>query len=274
MSEQHEVEELETDEIPAEEPESEAESPEAGSDAPEETDEDVITIGDEPEEEEQAPDWVKDLRKTHREQAKRLRELEKENETLKNGTKQKETLGPKPRLEDFDDGEDFEAALDGWFESKRRIEDAERQEQAEQNKVAQEWQNTLNEYEQKKAALNVADYEDAEDTAMGLLNQMQQGIIVQGSDNAAVVMYAIGKNPARAQELASITDPVRFAVAIGKLEKDLKVNKRKAPAPETRVSNGTAPKSGAVDSTLDKLREKAEKTGDYSEVLKYKRDKR
>ena len=105
-------------------------------------------------------------------------------------------------------------------------------------------------------------------------NVTQQGIIVQGADNPALVVYALGKNPKKAKELASITDPVKFAIAVGKLETQLKVTNRKAPPPPEKTLQGTGPKSGAVDSTLERLRADAEKTGDYTKVLQYKRQKR
>jgi hypothetical protein len=99
-------------------------------------------------------------------------------------------------------------------------------------------------------------------------------VILQGADNPALVVYALGKNPKKAKELSSIADPVKFAFAVAKLEKELKVMPRKsAPAPE-RVVQTTGPKSGAVDSTLERLRAEAEKTGDYNKVMQYKRQKR
>jgi hypothetical protein len=87
------------------------------------------------------------------------------------------------------------------------------------------------------------------------------------------VIYALGKNPKKAAELAKLTDPVKFAFAVAKLEKELKVtNRRAAPAPE-RVVQGTGRVSGAVDSTLERLREEAARTGNMTKVLQYKRQK-
>jgi hypothetical protein len=97
--------------------------------------------------------------------------------------------------------------------------------------------------------------------------------VLQGADNPALVIYALGKNPKKAAELAKIEDPVKFAFAVAKLEKELKVTNRKAaPAPERMVSS-TGRVSGAVDSTLERLRAEAEKTGNYTKVLQYKRQK-
>jgi len=145
-------------------------------------------------------------------------------------------------------------------------------EQAEQHQM-QAWQSKLENYSKAKAELRVRDYEDAESVAQETLNVLQQGVILQGAENPALVVYAIGKNPKKAKEIADIKDPVKFAFAVARLEKELKVtNRRAAPAPE-RIIQGTGRSSGAVDSTLERLRAEAEKTGNYTKVLQYKKQK-
>ena len=48
-------------------------------------------------------------------------------------------------------------------------------------------------------------------------------------------MYALGKNPKKAKELGEITDPVKFAFAVAKLETQLTVTSRKqVPPPEKK----------------------------------------
>ena len=68
---------------------------------------------------------------------------------------------------------------------------------------------------------------------------------------------------------------MKFAFAVAKLETQLKVTNRKAAAaPERTISTGGGRISGSVDSTLDRLREEALKTGDMSKVMAYKRSKK
>jgi hypothetical protein len=51
----------------------------------------------------------------------------------------------------------------------------------------------------------------------------------------------------------------------------LKVQPRsKPPAPERGVPSGTAPVSGASDATLERLRLEAERTGDYTKVVRFR----
>lgn len=248
----------------------------------EEGDDDQIVISmdgedltQEDEEQKHAPSWVKELRKSSREKDKKIRELEAKLNAGAAPAAKPLTLPAKPKLEDFDyDPDVYEEKLGEWFETKRRH-DA----QVEASKKAQDdaekaWQDKLTSYGKAKADLKVRDYEDAEAYVQGRFNVTQQGIILQGLENPALVVYALGKNHKKATELADITDPVRFAVAIGKLETQLKVTTRKSPPPPPKTVSGTGRVSGAVDSTLDRLRTEAEKTGDYTKVLKYKQQKK
>lgn len=243
-----------------------------------ESDEVVVSIGEEAppaEEEQRAPEWVRELRKANREKERRIRELEAKLQTTAQTENKPVALGPKPKLEEFDyDADRFEQALDAWHDRKRQHDlETERVRQAEQTQQ-QAWQAKLEGYSKAKAELKVRDYEDAEAIAQEVFNVTQQGVILQGADNPALVIYALGKNPKKAADLAKINDPVKFAFAVAKLEKELKVtNRRAAPAPE-RVIQGTGRVSGAVDSTLERLREEAAKTGDMTKVMAYKRQLR
>ena len=243
-------------------------------------DEVVVTIGEEapPTEEEQhaqAPEWVRELRKSHRELQRKNRELE-EQVKAKNGTETKPVqLGPKPTLEGCDyDAEKYEAELTKWYEQKRQADEAAAKAEAEAKSQQEAWQAKLNAYGKAKTELKVKDFDDAEGVVQETLSSTQQGIILQGAENPALLVYALGKNPKKAKELASITDPVKYAFAVAKLETQLKVTNRKAAPPPEKTVRGTGPTSGAVDSQLERLRADAERTGDYSKVMAYKRSKR
>jgi hypothetical protein len=244
----------------------------------EDEDEVIISIGEEapPQQEEtKAPAWVRELRKANREKDKRIRELEAKLTT--SATENKPVvLGVKPTLEGCDyDSDVFEQELANWYERKREADLAEASQREAQEAESAAWQKKLEDYEKAKATLRVRDYEDAEATALDTFSITQQGIVLQGSDNPALLVYAIGKNAAKAKELSSITDPVKFAFAVAKLETQLKVTNRKAAAsPERTITSGGGRISGSVDSVLDRLREEALKTGDMSKVMAYKRSKR
>lgn len=251
----------------------------AVSDDEGESDDDVVvSIGEEspPQEEEaRAPEWVRELRKANREKERKIRELEAKLNATATETKPV-ALGAKPTLEACDyDSEEYEKKLADWYEQKRHADAAEAEAQAQRDAEAKAWQDKLDSYAKARASLKVRDYEDAEAVALETFNVTQQGIVLQGSDNPALIIYALGKNSTKAKELASITDPVKFAFAVAKLETQLKVTNRKAAAaPERTISTGGGRISGSVDSTLDRLREEALKTGDMSKVMAYKRSKK
>lgn len=285
--------ELETSEV--EEPEvdleddSEVEEPEAEdttlegepTEAEAEEEEDVVVsiAGEAPdpedEEEARAPEWVRDLRKEYRNEKRRSKELEQKIAQLEQGSAPvPQPLGDKPTLEGVDyDTERYEKELASWYEKKRSHDEKQSVAQSQQKAVQKEWETKLESYHSSKAELKVKDYDFAEDVVQDSLSVMQQGMIVQGADNPALVVYALGKNPKKAKELASITDPVKFAFAVAKLETNLKVTKRKASSkPEKKIS-GTGRPSGSVDNTLERLRAEAEKSGDYSKVFQYKKQR-
>jgi hypothetical protein len=262
-------EEIETSEAPSDEQEDQTEDTES--------DDVIVSIGEEappPEEQTQAPEWVRELRKTNRELQRQNRELQGKLQTTTTENKPV-VLGKKPSLEDHDyDAEKYEEALTTWFDSKRRADEINARQQADVMTQQKDWQAKLDGYSKAKAELKVKDFEDAEAIAQELFNVTQQGVMLQGADNPALVVYALGKNPKKAKELSEIKDPVKFAFAVAKLEKDLKVTNRRAAPPPERVVSGTGRVSGAVDSTLERLRDEAARTGNMTKVIQYRAQKR
>jgi len=247
--------------------------PSAAEEPEEESEDIVVSIGEEPPppEPEPAPEWVRELRKSHRELQKRNRELEAQvHQTTE--TNPVVTLGAKPSLEQHDyDTDKYEASLADWYERKRSVDDQQAQARQAEQQQADAWQQQLQGYADAKSKLKVRDYDDAEEVAQQTFNVVQQGVMIQGAEDPALVIYALGKNPKKAKELAQIDDPVKFAFAVAKLESQLKISNRKAATrPEGKVS-ATAPLKGAVDSTLERLREEASKSGNMDKVMAYKR---
>jgi hypothetical protein len=283
LTETSEPEAVEEEEVEAEadEAEVEAEADDGETEAEEEDEGVVVTIAGEtpPQEDEEetdrAPEWVRDLRKQYREEKRRNRELEEKLASMGGGSQSDIQLPEKPTLEKADyDTERYEQELAAWYEQKRKYDEVEASKRAEQEAVEREWKQKLEGYQSAKSDLKVRDFEDAEDTVQETLSVTQQGMILQGAENPALLVYALGKNPKKAKELASIQDPVKFAFAVAKLETNLKVTKRKASSKPEKALSGTARPSGSVDSTLERLRAEAERTGDYSKVFAYKRNKR
>lgn len=238
----------------------------------------VVTIGEESppaEEDNVAPQWVKDLRKSNREQAKRLREQEQEITRLKGATApQVVVVGTKPTLESCDyDSDKFERELEAFHARKRQADDDNRKKEDESKASKAAWDARMQAYENSKTELKgkVSDFEDAEEIVKSTLSQTQQGIILHGAKDSALVVLGLGMNPKKLQELAVLKDPVQFAFAVSKLEDQLKVTKRNGPPPPDKSVRGTGRVTGSVDNELERLRAEAEKTGDMTKVMAYRR---
>ena len=218
---------------------------------------DIISIGDEENEtdkeekeaEAKAPEWVKNLRRETKEKARRIKELEQE--LAKRNTPQvqdDEVLPPKPSLDDDGidyDQEKYDEAMEQWRNKKQAIENRKKEAQQAQEQAQQEWQAQVQGYEEKKKQLKVKDFDIAEDNVKNTLNVVQQAIIIKGASNPEQVIYALGKNPSKAKELANINDPIKFAFAVANLERGIVVKKREAPKPESTVKGSATTSGGA-----------------------------
>lgn len=256
--------------------------PEINQDDEEDDEEDrIVTIGDESETDpegegsevdiQEAPAWVKKTRKVNRKQAAEIKALKKQ---LEQATAPKEPeieLGAKPTLASckFDDKK-FETELLEWNDRKRKVEE----QKAKKMKLVEEQNNAYRakqeRYAAKKQEHAFKDFNEAESLVSTTLSLDQQGIIVDGADDSALLVYALGKNPKELERLSKL-NPIEFAVQLGKLETKLSVKNRKAPAPEKRV---TGAKSGGVaqsDAHMEKLEKEAEKTGDRTAIRLYRK---
>jgi hypothetical protein len=273
--EDQELEELDVapDDLEAEDETTEGENKAAPDDTEEE--ELIVTIGEEtpPQQDEdtKAPEWLRNVRKQNREQAKKIRVLEQQ---LAQAQPREQTpqLGPKPTLESCDyDADLFERKLDAWKERKI-VSDRQAAEARDAEAKRQEYFNSKFEaYSTRKAEVigKIKDFADVEETVLDALNDTQRGVVLAHAKDPALLLYAIGKDEKRLQELAKLSDPVEFIFAVARMETQMRTQSRKpASAPETRIT-GSAPSPGS-ETQLNKLREAAEKTGDYTKVIAYK----
>jgi hypothetical protein len=222
-----------------------------------------------------APQWIKDLRKDFQTVQRRNRELEAQLQQKQPQAPAVPTLGNRPKLEDFDyDEGKYTQALDKWFDDKRKV-DAAQDEQRKAGEARQKEVDTRRaNYLTEAQSLKRKDFQDVESAVTAVLSQDQQGILLLGAARPAALIYTLGRYPTKLRELAAITNPVQFAFAASKLEKDLKVTSRTAnkAAPEGRVeSSSGSSAAGGSQRKLEQLRTEAEKTGDYSKVHAYKR---
>lgn len=269
---ENEEELLLTEEAEQEDPApEEEEQPETGED-----EEEVLTFGDELTDD--RPDDT-GLVKHLREELKRAR---KEAAEAKRTVPQEETIevGEKPTLASCDyDEETYERELDAWKERDRKAKDAKDATTRAAEAQQKQWEDTLTEVNQEKQALNRDDADDAFETVRAALGDTMNALLIHAVDkgNRARLIYALGQNPQRLEALAQANgaaDPIRFIKEVAKLEGQLKmVKRRKAPEPDvpSRGSAPVAPAMGAIEKQVKKLEEEADKTGDRTALIAFKK---
>lgn len=177
----------------------------------------------------------------------------------------------KPTLEscDFDEVV-FEQRYDEWQEQEHQ----QKQSRSQQEK---EWEDQKARYRKSKEIVSskASDYDISEDLVKADFSIEQQTILVRALDLPAQMVYAIGKNARLRERLAKIKDPITFTKEVTKLElmATKKISPHKPP-PEQRVQGGTGGKISRKDASLERLRAEAERTGDMTDLLKYKRNLR
>lgn len=229
--------------------------------------------GEEPQQPQESRTFRK-LREISNAALKDKRRLERELEEVRAKLPKPEpTLGTKPTLDQYDyDETKFSEAYDRWMEQKAAMDAADRQKLDAIRKQEEEVETFKKSYKTRADSLGVDDFQESEAEVGSMLNPTQTGLLMRGADDPAVLVYALSKSPARLIELSKITDPVKFTVAVAKLEINLSAKRPNRPAPEPRVnSERSSGGHSASSSQLEKLREKAARTGDYSEVVAYKK---
>jgi len=257
---------LETDE--AEQVEAEDVEQDAISGEAEDEDSDVIVFDGEaaPASGEAETGLVKNLRD-------QLRRIQKERDELRKTVPQQQAIvvGDKPTLAGCDyDEERHEAEFTAWQERKAKAEAQQREAEQGRQEAVEGWKREVEGHQAKKSALPFKDVQDAEDVAIAGLTDIQQQVIVRAADNSAMVMYALGKHPAKLAEISKITDPIKMAVAITKLEGKMSVTKRGGPPEPERIARGSASVNAGGDKELERLEKDADRTGDSSRLIAYR----
>jgi hypothetical protein len=230
--------------------------------------EDVLTFGDDGEPQDGDTNLVKHLREQIKQRDKDMAELRK-------SARQPEAVevGEKPTLAGCDYDEDkFEAELDAWKERKRAVDSQKSAGQEAEEAEREAWQAELNRYNDGKAKLGFADTAEVEETVKASLNTVQQAVILKAADDPARLIYALGRHPDRLTELAAITDPLKLAAKVAKLEGTLRVvKKRRAPEPDRAERGSGSVSTQKKDARLEKLEKDAETTGDRTELIAYRK---
>lgn len=241
-----------------------------------------VTFGEKPDDDAQDDDdgetpVIRNMRKREREKDKKLRQVERELEQLRKAQQPQQQvpeLPPKPTLESCGwDESEFEQKLIDWQKQASQVEQAKAKAQEQQQALVREAEAKRTAYQENAKKLKVKDFADAEEEVVSIFDQNRQSILLEAADNPALLVYALGKNPAQLERLSKITNLAKFAAEIGKLEKDLKVSKPTKPAPADTNLRSNAPASGS-SKKLAQLEADAERTGDRTKLIAYKKSLR
>jgi len=259
---------MELDEGPDDEPdEGESEGEGVSGDEGEEDEETVVSFDDDEAGDEPGNSTIRQLRD-------RNKELAKENADLRRSAPQPPQieLGPKPAMTDFDfDEEKFEAALTGWHERKRQIEQRDREAKEIADAAEREWQRDMANFNTRRDALSLPDYDEAAEHVGSTLALPQQAVIIKVARDAPAFIYGLSKSDTRLMELAKIQDPIKLAAAVARMEGGLKVVKRRKGAAPDRPAKGSRSMPGGVDKRLEQLETEANRTGNRTELIAYRK---
>ena len=205
----------------------------------------------------EAPEWVKQMRRENREMKRQLKEREQAQAVP--------VLRDKPTLHDFDyDSEAYEANLEQWYQEKAEHDEAVKAGEAQYQHYHSRYVDSVD--NMRRLA---RDYDEVEDSIVDSLNIAKQGLIKTLADDPARLVYTLGKSPNKLAQLASLDD-IQFAKQIVLLEQQMTSKSRNPnkPQPKSHDLKGGA---GGGDSTLAKLEADAERTGDRSKVIAYRK---
>lgn len=176
----------------------------------------------------------------------------------------------KPTLEECGWNEDaFAEKMAAYVlaENKRK---AEQDAIKEQERLAKEaYDARLARYHEERIKFGVDD--DAQAKVIAKLNEAQQVALMKYSSDPTKLVAGLARSPKMLDELSGIKDIGAFIYRLPIAEGKITVTTKAPPPPESKIRGGTAPSASVFSAgDLEKLRAKAEQTGNYTEYFKAK----
>lgn len=269
---QEDIEQVEDDEVIEDEQDIDEDSQddEQDNESDDSADDDVLefSFDDDGEESDpfkgqEAPEWVKQVRKENRELKRQLKQRESQQH------EQQQALREKPTLDAHEyDSDAYEADYAAWLSEKSQHEAKVQAEQQKYQHYDERYKSSVDAVRAK-----VADYDEIEQSIVDTVPAQRQALIKMLVDDPARMVVALGKSPAQLEKLSGLDD-IQFAKQIVLMEQQMssksKSRNPNKPKPKTHELEGAA---GGTDTKLAKLEAEAAKTGDRSKVIAYKRNK-
>lgn len=175
----------------------------------------------------------------------------------------------RPTMEDCGFNEESYADKMAEYLSAKAAADAKKATEAAEAKAREAaYQDKLTRYHAERPKVGVDD--DAQAKVVGALTAQQQTALMDASGDPAKVVAALAKTPKVLAELAGIKEIHRFTYRLAQIEGKITVTTKEPPPPESKLRGGVAAEAPINAGSLEKLRQKAEATGDYSAYFRAK----
>ena len=188
--------------------------------------------------------------------------------------KEQQAHGTMPNPDDFDDGAadaNYRKALQDYNQTIIAAEVAKQTANtttATTPDTSGELRRVQTRHYEEAGKLGVKDYGEIEDKAIDSLGRDAVNWIIAQSDKSHLILYHLGKNPDKADNLAGLIDTnlAKAIMEIGKLEDKVKVKPmsatQSAPDPDDEIKGGspTAGQANKFQKRLDKAREQVGET--------------
>jgi hypothetical protein len=216
------------------------------------------------------------LRKTVREQAMKIAEMERKLQAQSAPVGAPDP-GPEPTEEDDDVQYDM-AKLKTKYAKWLKDGEAKKAWEAEQAKVVethrQATQQIMDSYKATKADFSkkVDGYEEAEQAFTRMFDDARQDVLFRNCSNPAKVIFLLHQRPELMEKLSKSTNRDEIVRELVKLEVTVKERKVGTPPPPPKKVGGNATKDQGNDPVLERLRKEAAKTGNMKPVTDYLRE--
>jgi hypothetical protein len=106
------------------------------------------------------------------------------------------------------------------------------------------------------------------------LTPQQQSALMDASLDPAKVVAALAKTPKVLDELSGIKEIHKFTYRLAQIEGKITMTTKAPPPPESKLRGGVAVPAGNLAAQLKAAEDRAEQTGDRTEVQRIKRQMR
>lgn len=212
---------------------------------------------------------LKAAREAAKEASRKLREAEARAAALEAAHKPAEPEIKRPSLEECGFNEDvFAEKMTAYVAAQAKVKEQQAEEEARAKAAQDAYKAKLDRYNAERGKVGVDD--DVQARVVAALSPPQQTALMDAGRDPAKLVAALAKTPKVLAELAGIKEIHKFTYRLAEIEGKIQMTTKAPPPPETKLRGGTGTASVLTVADLEKMRAKAEETGDYSDYFRAK----